>query len=143
MSRAKESTKSLHTIWDGPAANSNQGESGLQKQACHLLTDPNCNEAFATRMSKGCIENTDSDVRKAAFGGKESMDLLNMNSDQALVAVEANANADTLSKLMETDIDMAATIAVKHTALHTAALNTENEAFNERVRVRITGYGNS
>ncbi len=86
MSRPKESSKSLYAVSDTPVSSGNQGETALQRQAGQLLTDPKCNEAFASRMSAGGVETTDSEVRQAAHGGKDSLDKLNMSTDQAMTA---------------------------------------------------------
>lgn len=141
MSKSRENTKSLYAVSDQSAGNGNQAENGLRKQAANLLTDPNCNEAFTGRISMGGVENTSADLTQAAFGGKEEMDKLNMSSDDAAAAVQANPNADSLEKLMATDIDQAARVAVADTTLHTAALHTDNVAFNMKVREQITGFG--
>lgn len=143
MSRPKESSKSLYAVSDTPAASGNQGETGLQRQAGQLLTEPKCNEAFASRMSTGGVETTDLEIRQAAHGGKDSMDKLNMNTDQAMTALDENPNEDSFTKLAEQDVDMAVSAAVKDTSLQTMALHGENKMLAERTRVGITGFGNA
>ncbi|MBX9947556.1 MAG: hypothetical protein K2Y39_00200 [Candidatus Obscuribacterales bacterium] len=141
MSKHRENTKSMYATSDQSAASGNQADSGLQKQAGQLLTDPKCNEAFAARMSTAGVENTSAEIKQAAHGGKEAMDQLNMSSDDAAAAVAENPNGETLEKLMATDIDQAARVAVADTTLHTEALHTDNVAFNMKVREQLTGHG--
>jgi hypothetical protein len=143
MSRPKESSRSLYAISDTPATSGNQGENGLQRQAGQLLTDPKCNEAFAGRMSTGGVETTDVEIRQAAFCGKESMDALNTNTDQAEVAVKVNANADNLENLAKKDESLAVAAVMNDASLQTAGLNTGKASFNEKVRVALTGFGNA
>ncbi len=141
MSRHRESSKSLYATTDQTAGGGNQAENGLRKQAATLLTDPCCNEAFAGRMSAAGVENASAEIKQAAHGGKEAMDKFNMSSDDAAAAVDENPNGETLEKLMATDIDQAARVAVADTTLHTEALHTDNVAFNMKVREQLTGHG--
>ncbi len=140
---SKPNTKSLYAISDQATAGGNQGDNGLQRQAGELLTSPDCNKAFAGRMSTGGAEITDKEVQEAAFGGTDSLKALNLNRDQIKDAVDTNSNEDTFTRLAEVDADMAVDAAVKDTSLQTMALHGDNKMVAERTRVGITGFGNA